>query len=70
MEEIAEGSLRIGAWLTVLFVVLKLLDKIYWSWWWVFSPLWIPIGLIIAVFLFLWVLIKVSDFSSYGQSNT
>lgn len=26
---------------TAIFVVLKLLGKITWSWWWVLSPLWI-----------------------------
>ena len=29
--------------LTVLFAAAKLWGKIDWSWWWVFSPLWIPI---------------------------
>jgi hypothetical protein len=27
--------------LTLVFVVAKLADKLDWSWWWVFSPLWI-----------------------------
>lgn len=27
--------------LTILFIALKLLNKIDWSWWWVLSPLWI-----------------------------
>lgn len=27
--------------LTFLFVTLKLFGAIEWSWWWVFSPLWI-----------------------------
>lgn len=38
--------------LTVLFIVfliLKLVGVISWSWWWVFSPIWIPI--LIAVIL-------------------
>jgi len=26
--------------LQVAFIVLKVLDKINWSWWWVLSPLW------------------------------
>jgi len=29
--------------LTVLFLVLKLCKVITWSWWWVFSPLWIMV---------------------------
>lgn len=31
--------------LTILFIGLKLGNIIDWSWWWVFAPLWIPLGL-------------------------
>lgn len=34
--------------LQILFIALKLLKKIAWSWWWVFSPTWIPL---LALFL-------------------
>lgn len=27
--------------LTIIFVIMRLCDVIAWSWWWVFSPLWI-----------------------------
>jgi hypothetical protein len=34
--------------LTIVFITLKLLGKIAWSWWWVLSPMWIPaIGLLL-----------------------
>ena len=33
------------------FFIAKIYDKIDWSWWWVFSPLWIPLALIIIVLL-------------------
>lgn len=39
--------------LTIVFLVLKLCGVITWSWWWVFSPIWISWGitiLVIAVF--------------------
>ena len=39
--------------LTILFIALKLLDKIDWSWWWVLSPIWIPIVLVIIVLVVL-----------------
>ena len=29
--------------LTVVFITLKLLGVIDWSWWWVISPIWIPV---------------------------
>jgi hypothetical protein len=35
--------------LTLIFLVLKLIDVIDWSWWWVFSPLLIESGLAIAI---------------------
>jgi ABC-type antimicrobial peptide transport system permease subunit len=42
--------------LTIAFVVLKLLEKIDWSWWWVLSPLWIPLAFVIVVIIFLGIL--------------
>jgi len=38
-----------GTLLTVVFIMLKVFDKIQWSWWWVFSPLWLP-ALITLIF--------------------
>jgi hypothetical protein len=50
-------TFRIGHWpvtfpgvLTIVFVTLRLLDKIDWSWWWVLSPMWISAALSLAVF--------------------
>jgi hypothetical protein len=37
--------------LTLIFITLKLLDKITWSWWMVLSPLWIGLGTVILVLL-------------------
>ena len=35
--------------LALIFITLKLLGEITWSWWWVLSPLWIPAATIIVV---------------------
>ena len=35
--------------LFVVFLVLKLCNVINWSWWWITSPLWIPVGLFLSV---------------------
>ena len=35
--------------LTVAFVVLKLLGKISWSWWWVLAPTWIPFAVVLSI---------------------
>ncbi len=37
--------------LTILFVALKLTDVITWSWFWVLSPLWISILVVIFILL-------------------
>jgi hypothetical protein len=42
-------SLELGTILFLIFLVLKLTNNISWSWWWVTSPLWIPIALIILI---------------------
>lgn len=39
--------------LTIVFIVLKLIGTINWSWWWVLSPLWISAGLYILLIIFL-----------------
>lgn len=55
--------------LTIAFIVLKLLDVIDWSWWWVLSPLWISTGLGILVLLgiFLWAIIAVKRDERNGR---
>lgn len=37
--------------LTIAFIVLKLIEKISWSWLWVLSPIWIPFCLLIIGWL-------------------
>lgn len=46
------GGTSLSTLLTVAFVVLKLCGIITWSWWWVFSPIWIPIVLGIGISAF------------------
>jgi hypothetical protein len=42
-------SLELGTILFLIFLVLKLTNNISWSWWWVTSPLWIPIASIVLI---------------------
>lgn len=37
--------------LTTLFIVLKLLGIVSWSWVWIFSPIWIPIAICLVIWL-------------------
>lgn len=48
--------------LTIVFITLKLLGKIEWSWLWVLSPLWIPVSLILGILLFVYILSKILKF--------
>lgn len=43
------GGIGFFGLLTVLFVGLKLTEVIDWSWWWVLSPLWIPVVLVFII---------------------
>lgn len=43
------SSITFPGLLTIVFVTLKLIGKIAWSWWWVVSPIWIVI--LIALFM-------------------
>ena len=37
--------------LFLIFLTLKLTNNINWSWWWVTSPIWIPLCIAIIIFL-------------------
>ncbi len=43
------GGIGFAGLLTVLFVGLKLTNFIDWSWWWVLSPLWISVAIVLVV---------------------
>jgi hypothetical protein len=43
------SGMELGVVLFLIFMVLKLTNTIDWSWWWVTSPLWIPLALAAAV---------------------
>ena len=47
----SSGGIGFTGLLTVLFVGLKLTNVIAWSWWWVLSPIWIPILLLIIILI-------------------
>lgn len=43
-----ESGIGLDIILFVVFLILKLTGDIDWSWWWVTSPLWIPIAIAVA----------------------
>ena len=46
------GGIGFMGLLTIVFITLKLLEKIDWSWWWVLSPMLISVGLVFIVLIF------------------
>jgi len=53
-------SFPIASILAIVFVVLKLTNNVDWSWWWVLSPLWVPLGIIVILFavIFIFLFVK------------
>ena len=47
----SSSGLGLGSVLFIVFLVLKLTNHIDWSWWWVTSPLWIPLAIVVSVLL-------------------
>lgn len=45
------GGIGFGGMLTILFIGLKLTGLITWSWFWVLSPVLIPIFIVLSIFL-------------------
>lgn len=45
------GGIGFTGLLTIVFIILKLVGTIDWSWWWVLSPLWITFALGMLIFI-------------------
>lgn len=51
MENKSRAGLGFTAVLTIIFIVLKLVDVINWSWLWVLSPIWINTLIVVVLIL-------------------
>lgn len=45
--------------LTILFIALKLTHVIDWSWWWVLSPIWIPVAVVLGIIAIVAIVISI-----------
>jgi hypothetical protein len=61
----SSSGLGLSSVLTIIFVVLKLIGTIDWSWWWVLSPTLISTGLWL-IFVAIYVVTEVRDAKKYG----
>lgn len=57
----AGGGLGFVGALTIAFIVLRLCHVIDWSVWWVISPIWITVALVIAIFIIVLVAVMIRD---------
>ena len=48
-KEVTVKTISFSSLLLLAFIVLKLCNVITWSWWWVLSPIWIPIAILVVI---------------------
>lgn len=51
MKDSSSKGLGLGDVLAVVFIVLKLIGVIDWSWWWVLAPVWIPVIIVVIAYI-------------------
>jgi membrane protein YdbS with pleckstrin-like domain len=61
MSEKIDSGLNVTGVLLILFIVLKLTNNIDWNWWWVLSPLWIPIAGVLAVVILMALIVGIME---------
>ena len=59
----SSGGLSFTGALTILFIGLKLTNVISWSWWWVLSPIWISLSILVYILLILGMIFMISELS-------
>lgn len=52
-DQSTSGGIGITTVIFLIFLTLKLTNNIDWSWWWVTSPIWIPIVGFLFIFIFI-----------------
>ena len=58
-EKTTSSGIGFGSALLLIFIILKLVGVIDWSWWWVLSPIWIPVVLLMAASILLFVVYRI-----------
>lgn len=63
MKKNTSNGIGLPGVLFVVFLVLKLTGNINWSWWWVTSPIWIPliaaVGVLLALLIIFIVMLSI-----------
>lgn len=61
--------MSVAAVVFLIFLIFKLLNLITWSWWWVFSPLWGPYGVLIVFYIITRILKKRVESRDKGRGE-
>jgi hypothetical protein len=59
----SSGGIGFTGALTILFIGLKLTHVINWSWWWVLSPIWISLLILLFILLVIAIIFLISELS-------
>jgi hypothetical protein len=59
----SSGGIGFTGALTILFIGLKLCNVIQWSWWWVLSPIWISLLILLFILLVIAIIFLISELS-------
>jgi len=59
----SSGGLSFTGALTILFIGLKLTNVITWSWWWVLSPIWISLSIVLFILLIFATIFLIAELS-------
>lgn len=55
------GGIGFFGLLAIVFITLKLMGYITWSWWWVLAPLWAPLAVVLVIFFIILLIAVVTD---------
>lgn len=56
------NGLGLGSIVFCIFLVLKLVGTIDWSWWWVTAPLWGPVAILLTGEMFIFLILALAAF--------
>lgn len=57
----SSGGIGLGGAVFIVFLTMKLTGHIDWSWWWVTSPLWIPLALVLSIVGIVFLIALITD---------
>ena len=63
-QNISSGGIGFTGLLTILFIALKLIGVITWSWFWVLSPIWISALIVLVVFIIFLIIVAIMEYKN------